>query len=120
MKLKRKLYSSINNLEERLYFLGRHTGKFGKGGEAAGVVFTGEELKNTTKPLKIFNQPKTIFGIYGPREKFDTVRNGYRMEQIWNKGLKADKVHTPSELTKIIKKQKFNRSLLGKLVKKLR
>lgn len=42
------------------------------------------------------------------------------MEQIWNKGLKADKVHTPSELTKIIKKQKFNRSLLGKLVKKLR
>ena len=140
MIVKRKLYSVIDE-KERLYFLGEHKGKFGKGGTASGVVFTvGDVLKHGAESRLLLG-PKGTNG--GKLLDYSNTESGLRMENAYE-GTKrkllrkgVDPTHAvnaaesarikayeatrhPGDVVKAIKKQKFNRTALGKILKKIK
>ena len=134
-----KLFSVVKE-EERMYFLGEHKGKFGKGGTAAGVVFTGEDVLKQGKRARLNYGPNPnrnkfydYFNTAGSQVQDNVFNNVGR--ELRRKGVdyyhaspviekaKHDafiSMRKPREIAKAVKKQKFNRSSVGKLLKKVK
>jgi hypothetical protein len=135
-----KLFSVVEE-EERLYFLGEHRGKFGKGGTASGVVFTGKDVLENGADSRLRWGPKGANG--GKLLDYVNTENSLRQDNAFNSTLKTLKKkgvyhnhainisqnasnmayktgRNPEQVVKAIKKQKFNRSALGKVLKKVK
>ena len=130
-----KLFSVVE--DERLYFLGEHKGKFGKGGTASGVVFTGKDMLNTGAENRLRYGPKDTRGriseyinteaVKKSENAFnntyhDLTRKGVDRSLAGDLASEAGRtVHRrPSQIKNAIRKQKFNRSALGKVLKKVK
>ena len=134
-----KLFSVVE--DERLYFLGEHRGKFGKGGTASGVVFTGKDVLKEGADSRLSLGPKGANG--GKLLDYVNTENSLRQDNAFKSTLKTlkrkgvDHEHAvnssqnasnmayktgrnPKQVVKAIKKQKFNKSAVGKLLKKIR
>ena len=130
-----KLFSVVE--EERLYFLGEHRGKFGKGGTASGAVFTVEDMLKQGANNRLKYGPKDVGGrirdyvnTEAAKKSENAFKNTYRdlTRKGVDKSLAGDlaseasrTVHRrPSQIKNAIGKQKFNRSALGKVLKKVK
>ena len=130
-----KLFSIVE--EERLYFLGEHRGKFGKGGTASGAVFTVEDMLKSGAENRLKYGPKDMSGrvrdyvsTEAAKKSENAFKNTYHdlTRKGVDKSLAGDlaseasrTVHRrPSQIKNVIRKQKFNRSALGKVLKKVK
>ena len=133
-----KLFSVVE--DEKLYFLGEHKGKFGKGGTASGVVFTGKDVLKEGADARLLLGPKGTNG--GKVLDYANLENGLKQKKVFNdtfknltrKGVEHDPTFLSAKnaadsafnhnryktVNKAIKKQKFNRSSLGKVLKKVK
>lgn len=135
----KKLFSVVE--DERLYFLGEHKGKFGKGGTASGVVFTGKDVLKEGAEARLRIGPKGSNG--GKVLDYANLENGLKQinaydttsRDLYRKGVGHEARHLAANnalksasnaserykvVKKAIKKQKFNKSALGKVLKKVK
>ena len=107
-------------LKRKIFFLGSHKGKFGTASsQVSGGVLTGKDLKEYAKLAGQFNHPKTVLGAYGPKVKFDNAIGGYRFGFLNKNDVNKNLIPTVDKLKTVIKKQKFNKSTLGKIINKI-
>ena len=134
-----KLFSVVEE-EERLYFLGEHKGKFGKGGTASGVVFTGKDILKEGQQSRLMFGPKGTNGgkaldysnLVNSKKLDNAVKSANRfmhrqgvtgsqaVNYIQNKATSVVDPNLPKRVDNKLKTQKFNKSTFGKFVNKFK